>query len=102
MSGVQLVAAQALLRHDDPKTTMGIYGHLANQFLRTEVDKLSFLRPSTSLGVNGVTPLGMNGGFGRPVIQDAENPKTKAGAPSDFSLGSRPLPQSRGRDHRPI
>ncbi len=95
MSGVQLVAVQKLLRHDDPKTTMSIYGHLANQFLSTEVDKLSFAPPLS----NGeeASP-GSTENFGPPVVQGDENPKAKAGVPEDFSLELRPLHQLRGQD----
>ena len=95
MSGVQLVAVQALLRHDDPKTTMSIYGHLANQYLSAEVDKLSFA-PQLSSGEEA-SPVSTQD-FGPPVVQMTENQKTEAGVPVDFSKELRPLNQLRGQD----
>ncbi len=35
-------AVQRILRHSDPKLTTDIYGHLAPEYLRAEVDRLSF------------------------------------------------------------
>jgi hypothetical protein len=37
-SGVPLVVVQKMLRHRDPKLTEATYGHLATNFLRTEVN----------------------------------------------------------------
>jgi len=39
-SGVPLVAVQKVLRHRDPKLTEAVYGHLATDYLRTEVNRL--------------------------------------------------------------
>jgi excisionase family DNA binding protein len=43
MAGADAVAVQKLLRHGDLRTTVGTYGHLAAGYLRSEVDRLSFL-----------------------------------------------------------
>ncbi len=42
MSGADLAAVQRILRHSDPKLTTEIYAHLAPEYLRAEVDRLSF------------------------------------------------------------
>lgn len=47
-AGVPLTVVQRILRHTDPRTTISRYGHLTPDFLRAEVDNLSF----------GVTPGG--------------------------------------------
>jgi hypothetical protein len=39
-SGVPLVAVQKVLRHRDPKLTEAVYGHLATDYLRVEVNRL--------------------------------------------------------------
>jgi len=39
-AGVPLVAVQRVLRHKDPKLTAETYGHLEQDFLRAEVDRL--------------------------------------------------------------
>ncbi len=42
MGGASIAAVQRILRHSDPRITTEIYSHLAPDFLRTEIDKLSF------------------------------------------------------------
>ncbi len=42
MRGANLPAVQRILRHSDPKITTEIYAHLAPEYLRAEVDRLSF------------------------------------------------------------
>ena len=42
MSGANLPAVQRILRHSDPKIATELYGHLAPEYLRAEVDRLSF------------------------------------------------------------
>ena len=39
-AGVPLVAVQRVLRHEDPKLTADTYGHLEQDFLRVEIDRL--------------------------------------------------------------
>ncbi len=45
MSGADLAAVQRILRHSDPKLTTEAYAHLAPEYLRAEVDRLSFGAP---------------------------------------------------------
>jgi integrase len=45
MAGASPAAVQRILRHGDPRITMGTYGHLAPDYLRTEIDRLSFGPP---------------------------------------------------------
>ena len=40
--GVPLTVVQRILRHTDPRTTINRYGHLTPDFLRAEVDTLTF------------------------------------------------------------
>jgi integrase len=42
MLGADLAAVQRILRHSDPKLTTEVYAHLAPEYLRAEVDRLSF------------------------------------------------------------
>jgi integrase len=41
-AGADLAAVQRILRHSDPKLTTEVYAHLAPEYLRAEVDRLSF------------------------------------------------------------
>jgi integrase len=42
MKGANPAAVQRIMRHSDPKLTTEVYGHLAPEYLRAEVDRLSF------------------------------------------------------------
>jgi len=42
MNGANPAAVQRILRHSDPRITTEIYGHLAPEYLRAEVDRLRF------------------------------------------------------------
>ncbi len=42
MAGANPAAVQRILRHSDPRLTTEVYGHLAPDYLRREIDLLSF------------------------------------------------------------
>jgi integrase len=42
MAGANPASVQKVMRHRDPRLTMGTYGHLAPDYLRAEVDRLVF------------------------------------------------------------
>jgi len=42
MAGANPAAVQRILRHRDPRLTTEVYGHLAPDYLKGEVDRLSF------------------------------------------------------------
>jgi len=42
MAGANPAAVQRIMRHSDPKLTTEVYGHLAPDYLRAEVDRLTF------------------------------------------------------------
>jgi len=42
MNGANPASVQRILRHSDPKLTTEVYGHLAPEYLRAEVDRLAF------------------------------------------------------------
>jgi integrase len=42
MAGANPAAVQRILRHSDPRLTTEVYGHLAPEYLRREIDLLSF------------------------------------------------------------
>ena len=65
MAGANPAAVQKILRHSDPRITTEIYGHLSPEYLRGEVDRLSFgqklttrsLPEPVSTETNTTTPL---------------------------------------------
>ena len=44
MAGADMSAVQRILRHSDPRMTMGTYVHLAPGYLRDQIDRLSFVK----------------------------------------------------------
>jgi integrase len=48
MAGANPAAVQRILRHQDPRITTEVYGHLAPDYLRAEIDRLRFHAPDES------------------------------------------------------
>jgi len=42
MSGADLAAVPRIMRHQDPRTTTEFYGHLAGNYLKKEIERLSY------------------------------------------------------------
>ena len=42
MRGADVPAVQRILRHSDPRLTTETYGHLVPDYLRAQIDRLSF------------------------------------------------------------
>ncbi len=58
MAGANPAAVQRIMRHSDPRITTEVYGHLAPDYLRAEVDRLSFgAPPQHSLPAPKAAPL---------------------------------------------
>jgi hypothetical protein len=57
MAGANTVAVQRILRHRDPRLTVDVYGHLAPNYLRSEIDRLKFYpddsQPEAARSVTG-------------------------------------------------
>ena len=94
MSGANPAAVQRIMRHSDPKLTTEVYGHLAPEYLRAEVDRLSFgappplpTRPAGAPREGGVV---QSSPFGARVVQDGETSKEEAEPPGDSPRISAP------------
>ena len=46
MSGADLAAVQRIMRHQDPRLTTKVYGHLSANYLKREIERLSFGPPA--------------------------------------------------------
>jgi hypothetical protein len=46
MSGADLAAVQRIMRHQDPRLTTEVYGHLSTNYLKKEIERLSFGPPA--------------------------------------------------------
>jgi len=73
MAGANPAAVQRILRHSDPRLTTERYGHLAPNYLRAEVDRLTF------------------GSFVPPLSPGASPETTKAGSTEENSQQIRPF-----------
>ncbi len=58
MSGANPAAVQRIMRHTDPRITTETYGHLTPNYLRAEVDRLSFGIPADLTGGQGTRLVG--------------------------------------------
>ncbi len=90
-SGVPLVVVQKVLRHRDPKLTEAVYGHLATDYLRSEVNRLKLQgmpEPPNlgALAARRVPPVS-------PISKKtSKGPESRGGNPSDsdpFSVSGR-------------
>ena len=64
MAGANPAAVQRILRHSDPRITTEVYGHLVPDYLRAEIDRLSFgiappTKPSNDSPTLGALPTGL-------------------------------------------
>jgi hypothetical protein len=95
MSGANPAAVQRIMRHTDPRITTEVYGHLSPNYLRAEVDRLSFGLPAGSGEQPGSRPagavaLGPQGAapFAASLLQAPANDSTEPGSgerfPQDF------------------
>jgi integrase len=91
MAGANPGAVQRILRRTDPKITTEVYGHLAPEYLRAEVDRLSF-RPKPQPDVEE-TPAMAAGGevlgpFVTRLLPGSDFVHKKAPGTEDFSFDS--------------
>jgi hypothetical protein len=56
MSGVPLEVVQKMLRHNDPKMTAGVYGHLLMTYQRDAIAKARLLSPDLLSSWSGAEP----------------------------------------------
>jgi hypothetical protein len=100
MQGADLAAVQPILRHSDPKLTIEVYAHLAPEYLRAEVDRLSFGPAVTGTVPDGDRPLTPTlspaargrgrDAFATPLLRTPPTGKEKAGTRGDQATGFRP------------
>jgi hypothetical protein len=87
MFGASPIAVQRILRHSDIRTTTDVYSHLAPDYLRAEINKLSF-RPKPD-------PKAIE--FTSPVLQSEKVGGSAISAPSESANDSVELLRS-GRE----
>ena len=92
-SGVPLVVVQKVLRHRDPKLTEAVYGHLATDYLRAEVNRLKLegMPEAPKLGA-------VHAGRVPPVSPTFRETPKGPEQPSDFLSDSDPFSVSGRQD----
>lgn len=80
MSGANPAAVQRIMRHTDPRITTEVYGHLSPNYLRAEVDRLSF----------GLPAGGAERQPSNPAAADLVAPEAQGAAPLAASLLQAP------------
>jgi hypothetical protein len=78
-------AVQRILRHSDPRITTEVYGHLAPEYLRREIDLLAFRPTANDTGAAPKTHEG-NDPFGAIVVQKSVDAPIKPSQESEKPL----------------
>jgi integrase len=68
MAGANPAAVQRILRHQDPRITTEVYGHLAPDYLRAEIDRLRF-HAAEETQIRGAEA-SESGPLGPPVVHE--------------------------------
>ena len=97
MAGANPAAVQRILRHSDPRITTEVYGHLVPDYLRAEIDRLSFgiapsAKPSSDSPALGALPTGLATSVLQPRPIEAPDKKigpTASNDSEDFELWAR-------------
>ena len=101
MRGADVAAVQRILRHSDPRLTTETYGHLVPDYLRTQIDRLSFgpaCAPSSAHSVSSQAQAvaTISPPFAPILLPEAKN-AGKAPSPHDLETeSSRGLKSGRG------
>ena len=101
-AGVNPGAVQRSLRHTDPRITTETYGHLAPDYLRSEIDRLQFgTAPANDASNRSQGAAGAGQQFLTTFLQGPRSTRSGALALSIFSRRSRVLLLRGGRDLNP-
>jgi integrase len=88
MSGADLAAVQRIMRHQDPRLTTEVYGHLAPDYLKKEIERLSFGPPPA----DEAKTLHSAGGASEPPRPADTRANERPAAPSPTAFTTRLLP----------
>ena len=112
MKGADLAAVQRIMRHQDPRMTTDFYGHLATNYLKVQMERLSFGPPPADTSGAAETPqdehsLLAAGGAQEPPLPAATRAETRPAAPFVTRLVPKPQkghapPTRRGADGKAL
>jgi Phage integrase family len=97
MRGADLPAVQKILRHSDPRMTTETYGHLVPDYLRAQIDRLTFGPAATSGASNEKQPLAkIPPPFAPILLPTASDPPNGLDPPSPDPQSLRDFESGRG------
>jgi predicted Zn-ribbon and HTH transcriptional regulator len=85
MQGADLAAVQRIMRHQDPRITTEVYGHLAPGYLKNEINRLSFCPPPADLSASGA-PAGAGATPEAPTEQQSQIAASGAQEPPPLAV----------------
>jgi len=85
MQGADLAAVQRIMRHQDPRITTEVYGHLAPGYLKNEIKRLSFGPPPADLSA-GAAPAGADAAPEAPTEQQSQIAASGAWEPPQLAV----------------
>ena len=101
MAGANPAAVQRIMRHSDPKLTTEVYGHLAPEYLRAEVDRLTFGSSAAPMEPTKAEARVPNRGPFVPVLSQAPSEMAQAMEREKKEKRFQPLPKRARRDSNP-
>ena len=85
MQGADRAAVQRIMRHQDPRITTEVHGHLAPGHLKNEINRLSFGPPPADLGAGGA-PAGADAAPEAPTEQQSQIAASGASEPPQLAV----------------
>ena len=103
MAGANVAAVEGILRHKDPRITREVYGHLAPDYLRSEIDRLR-LTPQMPIPAEASAPLVAVGSapLSPMVVQGAQEKQKGPDAIEGFPQPHQALHSARSRGLEPL
>jgi integrase len=98
MSGADLAAVQRIMRHQDPRLTTEVYGHLSTNYLKKEIERLSFGPPAA----DETKRVHSAGGESEPPLPADTRAKARSAAPSPTAFTTRLLPDPPPEPSEPL
>lgn len=101
-AGANTAAVQRILRHSEPRLTTETYGHLSPEYLRAEVDRLSFAPKAQAPAERSEQPLAVaaNGSLATISLPGNAQPESKS-APAAKNLRDSASENGGRRGFRP-
>jgi len=104
MAGASTASVQRIMRHRDPRVTVDTYGHMAPEFLRSEIDRLRFNRAGGEQPApREAEPAAVNAApLAASLLQGDASDDSGGEEPDEDPEASRPVEVARPRGFEPL